>query len=1553
MPDTTAAWARFSIFNDILYQFEKDYRAGKNPEPEAYLTGEGENRWRLLLELLHSNLELRLRAGEILCVKDYLLKYPELVQRSGDILSLLAVELRFLKEQGHQPKLEDYEQDYGNLIPSSLKPLFEQPSPKQTDHNLGKLIANRYRLINVLGQGGMGTVYLAEQSEPVKRQVALKLIKAGIDSRSYITRFEAERQALAVMDHPNIARVYDGGTTELQQPYFVMELVQGIPITQYCDQQRLNPKARLELFVLICQAVQHAHQKGIIHRDLKPGNVLVTSVDGKPVPKVIDFGLAKATEQPLTDETIEERGAVGTPAYMSPEQADPENMDVDTRTDLYALGVILYELLTGSTPIDVKQFRRGALLEMLRMVREVDPPKPSTKLSSAEELPSIAANRDLEPKQLLAWIRGDIDWIVMKSLEKDRNRRYETANGFAGDVQRYLNGEAVLAHPPGRWYRLKKFVKRNKVQVVAAGLVFIALLTGLVGTAYGIIKNEGERTANSLREVAENQSEIAKRERDEKENQRKMASNARADAEKARDGEKTARQQVEREREKLTRFEYGRTIQVAQQEWRDNNLTATLALLAGTRPDLRGWEWRYVNKLCHQEILTLKGHAGPLLSATFSLDGSRLVTGSSDMTAKVWDVESGTELLTLKGHQHVISSASFSPDGLRVVTSSPDKTAKLWDLKTGAELLTFKGHTGEVMFASFSPDGSQLVTGSYDKTAKIWDTKTGKEVLTLVGHDYVVSSGSFSPDGSSVLTGSYDMSSIIWDTNTGAKRLTLKGHTSPVLSASFSRDGTRVVTGSYDKTARVWDSKTGTEKQIFIGHADGVNSASYSPDGLRVVTGSFDKTAKVWDTKTGAELHTYRANGVRSVSFSPDGSQVVTAGSSDTAAKFWDAKSSSEFTTLLTVHPYNVNSASFSPDGSRIVTSGGNDKTARVWDAVTGAELLTFKGHSSGIFQSSFSLDGTRVVTAGGADKTVKVWDAKSGNELLNFKWHGLYVTSAKLSPDGSRVVIAGYDKIAKVWDTKTGAELLTLKGHKGNITSVSYSPDGLRIVTISQDSTAILWDARTGAVILVISRPINSDNTYFFTSVSYSPDGSQILTGNNNKTANVWDVKTGAELLTLRGHTGSVTSAVFSPDGLRVLTAGREDKTIKVWDAKTGAELLALKGQSSIGSALFSPDGSRIVGMGMNDGVLRIWDARPINQKWQMVKHKLDTKLDLSKTNWTFKFDKDNISAAQTWSTIPLDTSWLPINIGLSWNDQGFDFKRGSIWYRLQILLPDNWKQGHYFLQCDGIDDYGELYLDGSYLGTMGDLFLGRSAYVWPGQFTLHGLKPGIKYQLAIRVVNLGGGGGIHRPIVLSQQPLDLIATYRRMLPEHERHLNNELKMAKPIEGNIYASREILAFVHEELNELQKAETLLRINLDAVKQGKCRERILSSAALALAANLNKQKKWSEAEALFRECHAVQQKSQPSSWRTHLTTDFLGEVQLSQKKYSEAEQHLLKGYQGMKKNETSIPPQYKSRLTESLDRLIQLYTETNKPDEVKKWQAEKAKLTVELDKSKK
>jgi len=382
----------------------------------------------------------------------------------------------------------------------------------------------RYKLLQQIGEGGCGVVYMAEQEEPVRRRVALKVIKLGMDTKSVVARFEAERQALALMDHPNIAKVLDAGATETGRPFFVMELVRGVKITDYCDEAKLPTRGRLDLFIQVCQAIQHAHQKGIIHRDLKPSNILVTINDGVPVPKVIDFGIAKATTgQQLTDKTLFTafEQFIGTPAYMSPEQAVMTSLDIDTRSDIYALGVLLYELLTGKTPFDPKELLQSGFDEMRRTIREKEPERPSTRLSTMldADLTDVARRRQSEAPKLISLLRGDLDWIVMKALEKDRTRRFETANGLAMDIQRYLNNEPVTARPPSSMYRLQKLVRRNKTVFAATGAVAFALLIGFGLSLYLFIQERqarqravaAEQEQNRMRQEAEKRAEIGQK----------------------------------------------------------------------------------------------------------------------------------------------------------------------------------------------------------------------------------------------------------------------------------------------------------------------------------------------------------------------------------------------------------------------------------------------------------------------------------------------------------------------------------------------------------------------------------------------------------------------------------------------------------------------------------------------------------------------------------------------------------------------------------------------------------------------------------------------------------------------------------------------------------------------------------------------------------------------------------------------------------------------------------------------------------------------------------
>jgi WD40 repeat protein len=997
-------------------------------------------------------------------------------------------------------------------------------------------VIGRYKLLEKIGEGGMGVVYMAQQEEPVRRRVALKIIKLGMDTQQVVARFEAERQALALMHHPNIAKVLDGGATDTGRPYFVMELVPGVPITEFCDKNHFSAEERVQLFIPVCQAIQSAHQKGVIHRDLKPSNILVTLNDGVPMPMVIDFGVAKATQQKLTEKTLftQYSAMIGTPAYMSPEQAEMTRLDVDTRSDIYGLGVLLYELLTGTTPFPEKRLRSASYQEMQRIILEEEPDRPSTRLRQK----SVATPRS--PLVTGHWsLATDLDWIVMKCLEKDRARRYETANGLAADLKRHLDNELVVARPPSTAYRLQKAWRRNKVAFTAAAAVVAALVVGTAVSTWQAIE------ASTARNGEREQRLVAQTERD-----------------KAQAGQKEAERAQQAEKQQHLRADhllYLADMSQAQQAWEQNNIGRLQQSLEETRgsPD-RGFEWYYWQAQTHLSLSTLRGHLEGVTSVAFSPDGQRIVTGSDDQTAKVWDAANGKELLTLRGHGSAIHSVAFSPDGQRIVTGSDGGTAKLSDAASGKELLTIPGHRSAIHSVTFSPDGQRIVTGSVDMTAKVWDAANGNELLALKGHDDKINDVAYCPDGQRIVTGSDDHTAKVWEAAGGTNLLTLKGHTASIWSVGFSQNGQRIVTGSYDQTAKVWDASSGTNLLTLPGHSDGIESVAFSHDGQWIVTGSWDGTAKVWNAASGKELLTIKGHSdrVRGVAFSPDGQRIVT-GSRDGTAKVWERASVKGILTLRG-HSDAIFSVAFSPNGERIVT-GSWDGTARVWEASSGKELLSLtnhgteipsglialyrKGHRARVYSAAFSPDGRRIVT-GSSQGTAKVWDAASGRELRTLTGHSDWILSAAFSPDGQRIITGSGYRTAGIWDAASGLELFTLAGHSDEVWSVAFSPDGQRVVTGSFDQTAKVWDVASKRPLFKLDKANGR-----FLSVAFSPDCQRIVTGGDDGTAKLWETASGRELLTLKGHSGEIWSVAFSPDGQRIVTGSR-DQTAKVWEA-------------------------------------------------------------------------------------------------------------------------------------------------------------------------------------------------------------------------------------------------------------------------------------------------------------------------------------------------------------------------------------------------------------------
>jgi WD40 repeat protein/energy-coupling factor transporter ATP-binding protein EcfA2 len=587
-----------------------------------------------------------------------------------------------------------------------------------------------------------------------------------------------------------------------------------------------------------------------------------------------------------------------------------------------------------------------------------------------------------------------------------------------------------------------------------------------------------------------------------------------------------------------------------------------------------------------RELTVVGRHTDAINGIAATPDGTRVVTGSEDSTARVWDAQTGAKLLQLEGHKGAIRAIAVTPDGTRIITSSEDKTARVWDAWTGAEMLQLKGHTGPVRGVAVTPDGTRIITGSGDNTARVWDAQTGVELLQLKGHTDAVLDVAVTPDKARIITGSGDNTARVWDAQTGVELLQLKGHTDSVFAVAVTPDGTRIITGSGDDTARVWDAQTveiAVQLLELKGHTDAVLDVAVTPDGTRIVTSSADNTTRVWDTHTGAELLRLKGHTdlVRGVAVMSDGGRIVT-GSADQTARMWDARTETELL-QLNGHTGAVRGAMVTPDGARIVT-GSEDETARVWDAWTGAEMLQLKGHTGPVRGVAVTPDGARVVT-GSEDKTARIWDSQTGAESLQLKGHTDAVFAVAVTPDGTRVITGSGDNTARLWDAKTGVELLQLKGHTDAVLDVAVTADGTRIITGSGDKTARVWDAQTGGELLQLKGHAGAVG-----GVAVTPDGTRLITGSADKTARVWDAQTGGELLQLKGHTRAIRGVAVTANGARVLTAS-SDNTARVWDAQSGTELLRIKGHTdAVNSIAATPDKARVI-TASQDATSRLWD--------------------------------------------------------------------------------------------------------------------------------------------------------------------------------------------------------------------------------------------------------------------------------------------------------------------------------------------------------------------------
>jgi WD40 repeat protein/tetratricopeptide (TPR) repeat protein/tRNA A-37 threonylcarbamoyl transferase component Bud32 len=1055
----------------------------------------------------------------------------------------------------------------------------------------------RYKLLQPIGEGGCGVVYMAEQEEPVRRRVALKVIKLGMDTKQVVARFEAERQALAMMDHANIAKVFDAGATEAGRPYFVMELVRGIKITEYCDQNSLSTRQRLELFTQVCHGIQHAHQKGIIHRDIKPSNILVTENDGVAVPKVIDFGIAKATQGRLTDQTLFTafEQLIGTPAYMSPEQAVMTSLDVDTRSDTYSLGVLLYELLTGRTPFDAKELMASGVEEMRRTIREREPPRPSTRLSSMvkEELTTTAKRRQMEPVKLIHTVRGDLDWIVMKCLEKDRSRRYDTPNGLAMDVQHYLVDEPVVARPPGSLYRFQKLVRRNKLAFTAAGAISTVLVVGAVISTWEAFRaKRAERDKGRLLLQAQQASETAKR----------QEGLARKSAEEAH------RQQVlASEQELLARRRfYAAQINLANRAVEAGQLGRALELLETQRPkaaseDLRTFEWYYLWGVCNARLTrTLQANKEPVNAVAISPDDKTLATASLDSTIRLWDMLSGREGMTLKVPAgNSVHTVAFAPDGKTVAGGYWDGLVRLWDPATGRLRATLPGQHGWVRALAFSPDGSLLVCGGDDGLIKRIDLTTLSERTPLVAQKGPVMSLAFSKDGRRLAV-AYGWAQVkIWDLVDGVEQPKLWA-TKVCTTLAFSPDGALLAGGGWDaESLQLWDTSTGQPRATLRGQSPPIHTVAWLPDGRGLVSCASDRTVRLWRMPptnravSESQVIGEHLDSVLCLAVSADGGTVAT-GANDGSVKVWNIGHRREpgdapVTTLFQLGGGSTDGALasllFPPDGQTLV--GVLEEGTVQRNLISDQEDPILPGAGG---RGVLSPDG-RLLATGDRTGTLKLWDRAQGRLVAWTKAHPSEVSALVFSPDGRMIVTCGFnDTVLKAWAATVPLNLVWGTDTKGpNFSALAFSPDGKTIAAMLKNWRVDFFDASTGRQ----NYGFQVERGYVEVwTMTFSPDGRLLATGSDAGAVSLWDVETGRLHATLPGHTGAIHALAFSPDG-RTIATGSEDQTVRLWDVVTGQERLTLKGfQSGVRAVSFSTNGNTLVA-GTTDATVRLWTAR------------------------------------------------------------------------------------------------------------------------------------------------------------------------------------------------------------------------------------------------------------------------------------------------------------------------------------------------------------------------
>jgi WD40 repeat protein/serine/threonine protein kinase len=1030
-----------------------------------------------------------------------------------------------------------------------------------------------------IGRGGRGVVYLADDTR-LKRQVAVKVIRRGAEFHAReLARFRTEAEAMARLKHPNIIPIYDIGEYH-RRPYFAMEYLEGGNLGEAVDHTPQPFRAAAGLVETLARAMHHAHQRGVVHRDLKPGNVLLTAVlhssasasqghdaptaDFPPrateygVPKITDFGLAK-----LIDEDGARTGLtrpdepMGTPSYMAPEQANGQIHDVGIRTDVYALGAVLYKLLTGHAPYD----GASEWEIVIKVQSETQAPVPLRQ--RRPDLP-----RDLEA-------------ICLKCLEKDPVHRYASADQLADELRRYLNGEALRHTRPVAYIeRMWRWARRNPAWATAACLALV-LFTALVVSPFVVAYWERRHSDTLKKALRETQYQLAVNYLDQGINLCEQGNGGLGLLKLAQALEKTPHDAHDLER----------VIRTNLATWPDHLNTLTLVL----------------------------DHGAEVLAVAYSPDGSYVLTGGSDGVARQWSARTGKTVNELR-HLPKVLAVAYRPDGEVVATAGEDGFARLWNARTGEAVGEPMKHDGEVRAVAFSPDGGTILTGSADGSARLWDAKTATPRDTpSFRHDKGIYSVAFSPDGKTVLTGSHDFTARLWDTATGAPVCEPLRHAWWVQTVAFSPDGTiltgsgenaqrwdgktgrpigyplshkhgliyaaavgpdgrTVLTGSSNKVARLSEALTGKFIGQFLLHRSEVRAVGFSPDGRYVITGCDDGAARIWQTASGKVVEKARwrhQKNVRAVAFSPDGKRAATA-SLDNTAGLWDTATGALLATLP--HEKPVVCVAFSPDGKRVLT-GGFDSCARVWDAATGAPGPCCR-HEGAVLSVTLSSDGRTALTGSGT--TAFIWNVDTGETAI--LRHGGSVTTVAISPDGRIALTGSADQTARLWEVTTG-RLVDGLPHEGWVDTVAFGPDGRKVLTGSKDNKARLWDVSVTPAILMATLP----HQHEVRAVAFSPDGELAVTGSWDNTARIWEAASGKPFGASLWHPDAVRAVAFSPDCRTVITGGA-DRTVRLWDVETGKQLgPPLWHQAAVSTVAVHPSGELVLS-GSDFGDARLW---------------------------------------------------------------------------------------------------------------------------------------------------------------------------------------------------------------------------------------------------------------------------------------------------------------------------------------------------------------------------